>query len=370
MTEPRRAPDALTVMVVDDHPMWRHTLRQIVEDAGVGRVVAEAADGERAVALAGDTQPDVVVMDLELPVLDGVNATRELLGRAPGSRVLVLSAADGRDEVLTAVRAGASGYLLKTAEPADVVDAIRRVHAGEIVLPPRLAEVVLRALREGIPARTAERLAVLVVDASSLFRAGLGRILGDAGFDVLAAVGSAAEVDRVLANTHADVVVLGADVVGVDDTAGWVIATRHRHPQLGILVLAQQLAPTAASTVLESGAGHVGYLLRDRVSDVEQLADAIRRVAAGGSVVDQDVASALLQERRRRGPLDGLTPREREVLSLMAEGRSNQAICDRLYLSPKAVEGHVRNIFMKLGLQQAPDDHRRVLAVLAYLGSR
>jgi DNA-binding NarL/FixJ family response regulator len=119
--------------------------------------------------------------------------------------------------------------------------------------------------------------------------------------------------------------------------------------------------------LLENGGSGKGYLLKDRVSDLAAFADAIRRVGAGGSVVDAEVVAALVERRRGAGPIDELSDREREILALLAEGRSNAGICDRLFLSPRTVESHVRTIFRKLGLEEAPDDHRRVLAALAYL---
>lgn len=368
MAKAERRRSHLTVMVVDDHPMWRQTLRQVIEGAAVGRVVAEAADGRAAVALAVEHSPDVVVMDLDLPVLDGGSATRLLLAELPTARVLVLSASDERADVLTAIRAGATGYLLKTSEPADVADAIRRVHSGELVLPSRVADVVMSALRDGdAPTCEGNRLAVVLADASGLFREGLRRILIEAGFDVCGTTGRGEEVERLATNESAQVVVVDAGLlVDVD----LVARIRVRNPNVGLLVLARDVDPAGAAALLHDGTGRVGYLLKDRVSDVGQLADAVRRVANGGVVVDPEVAQALLQARRRRDALDELTQREREVLELMAEGRSNQAICDRLYLSPKAVEGHVRNLFTKLNLPPAADDHRRVLAVLTYLRAR
>ena len=215
-------PARVDIVVVDDHPMWRQTLRQVVDGSRGYRVVGEAADGDAAVAVVVATQPAVVIMDLNLPEVDGAEATRRVMEAVPQTRVLVLSASDAPAEVVGAVRAGASGYLLKTAQPAEVLDAIDRVHRGEMVVPPEVADAVLAELRRGH------------------------------------------------AVAHAD-------------------------------------------------------------------------------------------------PLDTLTRREREVLALMAEGRSNQAICEQLQISTRAVEGHVRNIFMKLGLEPTPDDHRRVLAVLAHL---
>jgi len=208
-------------MLVDDHPVWRQSLRKLLERGQVGRVVAEAADGEEAIRLASEAKPEVVVMDIGLPGLNGIEATKELLEVVPEARVLVLSASEQRADVVEAMRAGASGYLLKAASPEELVEGVRRVHRGEAVLPPALADMVLNELRGRGP----------------------------------------------------------------------------------------------------------------------------------------------------RNPLDELTPREREVLGLMAEGKSNQAIREQLFLSAKSVESHVRNIFTKLGLEPAPDDHRRVLAVLTYLRS-
>jgi DNA-binding NarL/FixJ family response regulator len=134
-----------------------------------------------------------------------------------------------------------------------------------------------------------------------------------------------------------------------------------------VLVLSQYVEPHHAMQLLEDGAQGVGYLLKDRVANVGEVTDALRRVAGGGSVIDPEVVAQLLGRRRARNPVQELSLREREVLALMAEGRSNQAICQRLFLSPKTVEGHVRSIFTRLDLAATPDDHRRVLAVLAFL---
>jgi DNA-binding NarL/FixJ family response regulator len=132
-------------------------------------------------------------------------------------------------------------------------------------------------------------------------------------------------------------------------------------------VLSAHVEPHYALALIESGASGAGYLLKERVADVDELADAVRRVAAGGLVVDPSVVAALVGRARAHSPLDELSAREREVLAVMAEGRSNQAICHRLYLSPKTVEAYVRSVFTKLGLHQGPDDNRRVLAVLTFL---
>jgi DNA-binding NarL/FixJ family response regulator len=222
-TQPRSRVQSgrISLMLVDDHPMWRQTLRNVLEHGRVGEVVAEASDGEEAIEAARKVRPDVVIMDIELPKISGIEATKRLTEFLPGLRVLILSASDEKSEVIGAIKAGATGYLLKTAIPSEVADAVSRILKGELVLPPSLAEVVVKELT---------------------------------------------------------------------------------HPS-------------------------------------------------------------------KMTPLEDLTEREREVLSLMAEGRSNQAISQQLFLTSKTVEAHVRSIFMKLGLEPAADDHRRVLAVLTYLRS-
>jgi DNA-binding NarL/FixJ family response regulator len=222
---PRKTRD-IKLMIVDDHPLWRNSLRQVLEHKKAATIVAEASNGAEALEIARRAKPDVIVMDMDLPNMNGIDATKQLLGELPEVKVLFLSALDTRDKVLEAVEAGASGYLIKTASPDEIASAVRRVHSGEAVFAPSLARAVL---------------------------------------------------------------------------------------------------------------------------------DEFRRLSTGGV--------------RRGKPLDTLTPREREVLKLMAEGRSNRAIGERLHLSSKTVEAHVASIFMKLGLQEAPDDHRRVLAVVTYLRS-
>ncbi|MEY2431083.1 MAG: hypothetical protein QOC92_808 [Acidimicrobiaceae bacterium] len=231
--EEEQAATPARVLLVDDHPLWRQTLRGVLEHEQVGSVVGEAADGTEAITIAAETNPDVIVMDIDMPGMGGVEATRRILEEGVQARVLVLSSSDERSQVLEAVRAGASGYLLKTARSSEITDGVRRIHAGEVVFPPSLADVVLEAVRRRDPAN------------------------------------------------------------------------------------------------------------------------------------DADVPRG-----RRREPLDDLTPREREALALMAEGRSNQAICARLHVSAKTVEGYIGSIFSKLGLETATDDHRRVLAVITYLSAR
>jgi len=210
---------------------------------------------------------------------------------------------------------------------------------------------------------------VMIADDAVLFREGLGRVLEAGGIQVAAQAGDA---ERLLALVRADppdAVVVDIRMPPTHTREGLDAAQRIRaeHPQIGVLVLSQYVEPHHAMQLLEDGTSGVGYLLKDRVADVAVLADALRRIGEGECVIDPEVVAQLLGRRRTRDPLQELTERERQVLALMAEGRSNQAISERLYLSPKTVEGHVRSIFTRLDLHAAPDDHRRVLAVLAFL---
>jgi DNA-binding NarL/FixJ family response regulator len=213
-------------------------------------------------------------------------------------------------------------------------------------------------------------LRLVLADDSLLLREGLVRLLADAGFDVVAQAGSADELLEAVRQHRPDVAIVDIRMppTHTDEGLRAAEAIRAEHgTTVGILVLSQYVETTFALRLVDDGVGGVGYLLKDRVDDLEDFADAIRRIARGGSVIDPEVVAQLVGRRRARVPLDDLTDREREVLALMAEGRSNQAICDRLVLAPKTVEAHIANIFSKLELLPAPDDHRRVLAVLHHL---
>jgi DNA-binding NarL/FixJ family response regulator len=212
-------------------------------------------------------------------------------------------------------------------------------------------------------------LRVVVAEDSGLLREGLARLLADAGLDVIAKVGDAPALISAAEEHRPDLAVVDVRMPPGyrDEGLKAAIEIRRRLPDLTVLVLSQYVEERYGAELLESGAAGVGYLLKDRVADVSDFVAAVREVASGGTVLDTEVVSQLLSRRRPDQRLAALTPREREVLSLMAEGRSNHAIAGTLYVSEGAVEKHVRNIFGKLGLAQTETDHRRVLAVLAYL---
>jgi DNA-binding NarL/FixJ family response regulator len=212
-------------------------------------------------------------------------------------------------------------------------------------------------------------LRVVIAEDSGLLREGLARLLGDAGFDVVAKVGDGSGLIAAAEEYRPDVAVVDVRMPPgyQDEGLKAAIEIRQRVPNLTVLVLSQYIEERYGAELLEAGAAGIGYLLKDRVADVSDFVAAVRDVASGGTVLDPEVVSQLLSRRRRDQRLAELTPREREVLSLMAEGRSNHAIARVLYVTEGTVEKHIKNIFGKLGLAQTDDDHRRVLAVLTYL---
>ena len=211
----------------------------------------------------------------------------------------------------------------------------------------------------------------VIADDSTLLREGLARLLADAGFEV---VGQARDADELLTEVRShrpDVAIVDIRMPPTQTDEGIRAAReiRERHPETGVLVLSQHVAHTYAAELLGDSAEGLGYLLKDRVTDMDEFAAAVRRVACGGSALDPLVVAELVGRTRAGDPLVRLSAREREVLELMAEGRTNHAIGQLLFISPRAVEKHVTAIFTKLGLEAAPEHHRRVLAVLTFLRS-
>jgi DNA-binding NarL/FixJ family response regulator/class 3 adenylate cyclase len=236
---------------------------------------------------------------------------------------------------------------------------------------PPLRTDEARTVAEPTGSNDGARLRVVLADDSVLLREGIARLLGDAGFDVVGQSENAEDLMLKVRSYAPDVAIVDIRMPPTQTDEGLRAAQeiRSTHPSVGVLVLSQYVEPAYAMELLAESAEGVGYLLKDRVSDVDEFAAAVRRVAEGGSALDPALVTQLVGRRRRHDPIDELTAREREVLELMAEGRSNQAIGERLFITPRAVEKHITSIFAKLRLPPASEDHRRVLAVLAFLRS-
>ena len=212
---------------------------------------------------------------------------------------------------------------------------------------------------------------VVIADDELLLREGVARLLSDAGIDTAATVGTADELIAAVARTRPDVVLVDIRMPPEHRDEGLVAAREIRttHPETGVLVLSHYVELTYALRLLEDQPERCGYLLKERVSDVAVLVDALKRIAEGECVIDPTIVKQLIGRPRDPGPLDALTERERDVLAAMAEGHSNQAIASRLYLAPKTVEANINRVLRKLGISESTDSNRRVLAVLAYLRS-
>ncbi|MFZ0040862.1 MAG: response regulator transcription factor [Solirubrobacteraceae bacterium] len=210
---------------------------------------------------------------------------------------------------------------------------------------------------------------VVIADDAALIREGVALLLADNGVEVAAQVADGEALLASVRQYRPDVALVDIRMPPTHTDEGLRAAAqiRDHHGDTAVLVLSQHLEPRYALRLIEENPARVGYLLKERVGRVQQLLDALRRVASGECVIDREIVDELINRARRPDPLDELTPREREILALIAEGRSNQGICRALWLSPKTVETHIRSVFAKLDIQAAPHDNRRVLAVLAHL---
>jgi DNA-binding NarL/FixJ family response regulator len=212
---------------------------------------------------------------------------------------------------------------------------------------------------------------VVVAEDVMLTREGITRLLTDAGVEVVGEAGDAAALLRAVRATQPDAAIVDIRMPPTHTDEGLVAAQQIRaeHPDIGVLILSQYIEPHYAMRLLDEHPERVGYLLKERVFDVANLTDALRRLADGETIVDPTIVARLFARKRLAGPLDQLTDREREVLALVAEGLSNRAIATRLFVTERTIEAHVKQIFLKLGLNTDPQSHRRVLAVLAHLRS-
>jgi DNA-binding NarL/FixJ family response regulator/class 3 adenylate cyclase len=277
----------------------------------------------------------------------------------------------------------AHGGQVLVSEEARAAAGIEAIDLGQhrlkgLPAPERIFQVVADELEREFPPLRAEApeseldtsaVRVVLADDSVLLREGTARLLAEAGFDVVGQAGDAEELLLKVRSYNPDVAVVDIRMPPTHTDEGLRAAKeiRERHPETGVLVLSQYVESDYAMDLLATSAEGVGYLLKDRVADIGEFAGAVRRVAEGGSALDPTIVSRLVGRRRGDDPLADLTPREREVLELMAEGRSNRAIAERLVVTERAVEKHVTSIFGKLRLPASSEDHRRVLAVLAYL---
>jgi DNA-binding NarL/FixJ family response regulator/class 3 adenylate cyclase len=321
---------------------------------------------------------DVALGEPELPLLVGI-------GVDAGEAAAVWDGYRGGSLNLAArlCSLAGPGEILSSPEVvhfARAIDGVRYVERGEARLKGLPDPVtVIKVIPDDDPAERlirmkaipAPAMRVMLADDSILLREGVARLLSDAGFAVMSQHGNADDLLDAVRSDPPDVAIVDIRMPPTHTDEGLRAAHQIRveRPKVGVLVLSQYVETDYAMELVSEGAAGLGYLLKDRVSNVQEFTDAVRRVAAGGSVIDPDVVSRLVGRARRASPIDALSERERDVLSFMAEGRSNQAISERMYVSPKTVEGHVRNIFTKLGLTDTPDDHRRVLAVLTFLRS-
>ncbi len=212
---------------------------------------------------------------------------------------------------------------------------------------------------------------VVVAEDSLLFREGLARLLEDASFDVVAQAGDSDELSQAVDTHRPELAIVDVRMppTHTDEGLEAAIELRARHPSLNVLVLTHHVETYAAIRLLEANPAGVGYLLKDRVTDLHEFTEAVTRVGSGGSAIDPEVVARLLGRKRRDDPVSHLTERERQVLALIAEGRSNQSISEQLFISGRTVESHVTNILTKLGLLPSTEHDRRVLAVLTYLRS-
>jgi DNA-binding NarL/FixJ family response regulator/class 3 adenylate cyclase len=367
-------------LLADERKLLRRAIAEhggIEVDAHGDELFAAFTDPAGALAAAVTAQRALANHDWP-----GGHVMRVRMGLHSGEPSLTEDGYAGLDvhRVARIASAGHGGQVLLTESAHELLAGVRVRPLG----PHRLAglpglEPIYQVLEEGLPrdfpplrntvATLGNALRVVIADDAVLLREGVVRLLEEAGFEVAAQSGTAADLLRHVAlhKPHVAIVDIRMPPTHTDEGLRAAREIRERYPETGVLVLSQHVEPGYAFELLSQSAEGVGYLLKDRVSDLEQFADAVRRVADGGSALDPAVVSQLVGRRREDDPLEELSPREREVLELMAEGRSNQAIAERLFVTLRAVEKHVTSIFTKLRLPASPDDHRRVLAVLTLL---
>ena len=348
-------------------------------DAVGDEYVAAFADGRAAVDAAFTAQR--ALRDAAWP---SDTPVRMRIGLHVGTPVLGSEGYTGVDVVRASriANAGHGGQIVISGEMLPIVDGIPSRDLGEhrlagLARPERIHQLLADDLPRDFPplrntiSMLGAGITVVLADDTVLLREGIARLLADAGFDVVAQSGNPEDLLRHVAMHSPGVAIVDIRMPPTHTDEGLRAAAeiRRNHSGTGVLVLSQYVEAAYAMDLFSETTEGLGYLLKDRVADFDEFASAVRRVAEGGSALDSAVVAELFGRSRADDPLALLTPREREVLELMAEGRSNQAIADRLFVTPRAVEKHVTSIFAKLELPPTTEDHRRVLAVLAFLSA-
>jgi DNA-binding NarL/FixJ family response regulator len=327
---------------------------------------ADADDAIRAAAAIQDAGNGTMRVRIGLHTGEPVRVDGSYVGLDVHRAARICAAGHGGQVLLSetthsALRAAEDARDLGMHQLRGLDQPERIYQLGDREFPPLRADVADEGL--GAPIR------VVLAEDSVLLREGVASLLTNAGFEIVGQAGNADELLLKVRSYLPDVAVIDIRMppTNTDEGLRAAQAIREQHPDVGVLVLSQYVESGYALELLQGNAEGVGYLLKDRVADVHEFAGAVKRVAEGGSALDPEVVSLLVGRRRGEDPVSQLTPREREVLELIAEGRSNQGIADKLVVTERAVEKHVTSIFAKLRLPAAAEDHRRVLAVLAYL---
>jgi DNA-binding NarL/FixJ family response regulator/class 3 adenylate cyclase len=371
----------------------RDLLREAVERRG--GVVLDTLGDETSNVFEQPEQAFVAAIEAQQALLD--HGFRVRMGIHTGEPALTGGSYYGVDVHRAAriTEAGHGGQILASKSSLDLTDAagfdLRALGAHNLrglETPEEVYQVVAPGLAEEFPplrvdpsalasvtetgkTQAEPQMRVVLAEDSVLLREGIARLLEDAGFEVVGQAGNADELLLKVRSYNPEVAIVDIRMPPTQTDEGLQAARtiREQYPGTGVLVLSQYLETAYALELLSESAEGVGYLLKDRVADIDAFVSAVRRVGEGGSALDPAVVSQLVGRQRRDDPVAQLTPREREVLELMAEGRSNQAIAEAMVVTERAVEKHVTSIFGKLRLPASPDDHRRVLAVLTYLRS-
>jgi len=366
--------------------LLRRTLRETVSASGGAE--SDAVGDEYVAAFREAPGAAQAALEIQRRLRDaewpGGIRVRVRLGLHTGTPTLGDEGYTGIDIVRASriANAGHGGQILVSADTLGAVDDMPSKDLGEFRLegltrPERIHQLLADDLPRDFPplrntiSTLGAGVTVVLADDTVLLREGIARLLSDSGFDVVAQSGNPEDLLRHVAMHKPSVAIVDIRMPPTHTDEGIAAAReiRERFPDTSVLVLSQYVEAAYAMDLFADSTEGLGYLLKDRVADVEEFANAVRRVSEGGSALDPAVVGQLLGRSREHDPLERLTVREREVLELMAEGRSNQAIADRLFVTLRAVEKHVTSIFVKLDLHATTDDHRRVLAVLAFLNA-